>query len=144
MNTYFFGMRSQKESYTDLGQVYSLPIRYVNGFDRINGDTTKIVLVGRKNDKQRDLSLFLATRDTSKESELQKKGLKKKKNNNFQKIKPIWEFKELDYGRISDYVKVSPDGKYIAYAKYGYGKNQSLWLGCTFSRYRILCQKEVD
>ena len=126
MNTYFFGMRSQKEAYTDLGQVYSLPMRYVNGFDRINGDTTKIVLVGRKNDKQRDLSLFLATRDTSKESELQKKRLKKKNNNNFQKIKPIWKFKELDYGRISDYLKVSPDGKYIAYAKYGYGKNQSL------------------
>ena len=71
--------------------------------------------------------MFLATRDTSKESEIKKKRLKKKKNNNFQKIKkPIWEFKELDYGRISDYVKVSPDGKYIAYAKYGYGKNQSL------------------
>ena len=82
INTYFFGMRSQKEAYTDLGQVYSLPMRYVNGFDRINGDTTKIVLVGRKNDKQRDLSLFLATRDTSKESELQKKRLKKKNNNN--------------------------------------------------------------
>ena len=126
MNTYFFGLRSQKETYNDIGKVHALPMRYVYGFDRFNGDTTKLVMVGRKNDKQRDLSLILAIRDTSKEKEIYKKRIEKKKNKKPTKIKPIWKLEELDYGRISDYVKVSPDGKKIAYSKYGYGKNQSL------------------
>ena len=34
--------------------------------------------------------------------------------------------KEIDYGRISNYVKSSPDGSKILYSKYGYGNNQSL------------------
>ena len=57
-------MRSQKEAYTDLGQVYSLPMRYINGFDRINGDTTKIVLVGRKNDKLAEIFHCSLQRET--------------------------------------------------------------------------------
>ena len=101
-------------------------MRYVYGFDWFKGDTTKIIMVGRKNDKQRDLSLILAVRDTSKEKEIYKKRQKKKKNNKPKNVKPIWKLKELDYGKISDYVKVSPDGKKIVYSKFGYGKNQSL------------------
>ena len=119
MNTYFFGLRSQKETYADIGKTYSLPLRVVYGFDWFEGDTTKIVMVGRKNDKQRDLSLILAVRDTSKEKEIYKKRQKKKKNNRPKKVKPIWKLEELDYGGISGYVKVSPDGKKIVYSKYG-------------------------
>ena len=83
-------------------------------------------MVGRKNDKQKDLSLVLAIRDTSKEKEILYKRLKKKKNKQQKKVKPIWKLKELDYGRIGRYVKVSPDGNKIVYSKYGYGENQSL------------------
>jgi hypothetical protein len=50
MNTYFYGLRSQKETYNDIGEVYSLPMRYVYGFDWFDGDTTKVIMVGRKND----------------------------------------------------------------------------------------------
>ena len=123
MNTYFFGLRSQKETYADIGKTYSLPMRYVYGFDLFKDDTTKIVMVGRRNDKQQDLSLILAVRDTSKEKEIYKKRLK---NNKPKKVKPIWNLEELDYGSISRFVKVSPDGKKIVYSKFGYSKNQSL------------------
>jgi hypothetical protein len=126
MNTYFFGLRSQKETYADIGKTHSLPMRYVYGFDWFEGDTTKIIMVGRRNDKQRDLSLILAIRDTSKEKEIYKKRIEKKKNKKPTKVKPIWKLEELDYGGISNYVKASPDGKKIVYSKYGYGKNQSL------------------
>jgi len=126
MNTYFYGLRSQKETYSDIGNTYALPMRYVYGFDWFKKDSTKIVMVGRKNDKQKDLSLVLAIRDTSKEKEILYKRLKKKKNKQQKKVKPIWKLKELDYGRIGRYVKVSPDGNKIVYSKYGYGENQSL------------------
>ena len=126
MNTYFFGLRSQKETYSDIGNVYALPMRYVYGFDWVKRDSTKIVMVGRKNNKQRDVSLILAVRDTSKENEILKKRLKKKEGTQQKKIKPIWKLKELDYGRIGNDVKVSPDGGKIVYSKYGYAKNQSL------------------
>ncbi|SVB07145.1 uncharacterized protein METZ01_LOCUS159999, partial [marine metagenome] len=126
MNTYFFGLRSQKEAYNDIGKVYSLPMRYVYGFDWFKGDTTKIIMVGRKNDKQQDLSLILAVRDTSKEKEIYKKTLEKKKNIKPKKIRPIWNLEELDYGGIGKDVKASPDGNNIVYSKYGYSKNQSL------------------
>jgi len=126
MNTYFFGLRSQKETYADIGKTYSLPMRYVYGFDWFKNDTTKIVMVGRRNDKQQDLSLMLAVRDTIKEKAVYKKMQEKKKNNKPKKVKPIWKLEELDYGNISRFVKASPDGNKIIYSKFGYSKNQSL------------------
>ena len=55
-----------------------------------------------------------------------KKRQEKKKNNKPKKVKPIWKLEELDYGNISRFVKVSPDGNKIIYSKFGYSKNQSL------------------
>ena len=126
MNTYFFGLRSQKEDYEDIGNVYSLPMRYVNDFDWFENDTNKIAMVGRRNNKQGDYSLILAVRDTSKEKKVYNKRVKKQKNDSLIYIKPIWKIEELDYGRIHNNIKTSPDGKYIAYSKFGYGKKQSL------------------
>lgn len=126
MNTYFYGLRSQKETYNDIGEVYSLPMRYVYGFDWFDGDTTKVIMVGRKNDKQQDLSLILAVRDTSKEKKIYKKALEKKKNTKPKKIKPIWKLEELDYGGIGRNVKASPDGNKILYSKIGYANNQEI------------------
>ncbi len=67
MNTYFFGVRSQKETYKDIGRVYQLPMRYVSGFDRFS-DTLKMAMVGRKDKNQNDISLVLAIRDIVKEN----------------------------------------------------------------------------
>ena len=126
MSTYYFGMRAQKETYEDVGNTYALPMKYVYGFDWFKGDSTKIIMVGRLNKNQRDLSLVLAVRDTSKENERRKKLKEKGKKLTKKNSKPIWDLKELDYGRISNYVKSAPDGSKILYSKYGYGKNQSL------------------
>ena len=65
MSTYYFGMRAQKETYEDVGNTYALPMKYVYGFDWFKDDSTKIIMVGRLNKNQRDLSLVLAVRDTS-------------------------------------------------------------------------------
>ena len=70
MSTYYFGMRAQKETYEDVGNTYALPMKYVYGFDWFKDDSTKIIMVGRLNKNQRDLSLVLAVRDTSKELSL--------------------------------------------------------------------------
>ena len=126
MNTYYFSIISQKETYKDIGDIYSLPLRYVYGFDFFNYDSTRMLLVGRKNNEQLDLSLFLATRDTLKEKEKYDKLIRKNEDTKNIKIKPIWDLKELDFGRIGYDAKLSPDNKKIVYSKYRYGKNQSL------------------
>ena len=59
MSTYYYGLRSQKEIYEDIGKTYALPMKYVYGFDWFEGDSTKIVMVGRLNKNQGDLSLDL-------------------------------------------------------------------------------------
>ncbi len=125
MNTYFFGIRSQKETYQDVGRVYRLPMRYVSGFDRFS-DTLMVAMVGRKDKKQGDYSLVLAVRDTIKENKKYRRELKKKKDDTPIRIKPVWKLKELDYGRIGSDIKVSPDGSKIAYSKYRYGEHQAM------------------
>ena len=55
-------------------------------------------MVGRLNKRQRDLSLVLAVRDTSKENERRKKLKEKGKKLTKKNSKPIWDLKELDYG----------------------------------------------
>ena len=126
MSTYYYGLRSQKETYEDVGKTYALPMKDVYGFDWFKGDSTKIVMVGRLNKKQRDLSLVLAIRDTSKERARRKNLLEKGEKITKKNTRPLWKLKEVDYGRISNFVKVSPDGSNILYSKYGFGENQSL------------------
>ena len=116
MSTYYFGLRAQKETYEDVGNTYALPMKYVYGFDWFKGDSTKIIMVGRLNKNQRDLSLVLAVRDTSKENERRKKLKEKGKKLTKKNSKRIWDLKELDYGRISNYVKSASDGSKILYS----------------------------
>ena len=125
MNTYFFGVRSQKETYKDIGRVYQLPMRYVSGFDRFS-DTLKVAMVGRKDKNQNDISLVLAIRDTVKENKKFRRALKRRKDDKPIRIKPIWKLKELDHGKIGSDIKVSPDQSRIAYSKYRYGKHQAM------------------
>lgn len=126
MSTYYYGLRSQKETYGDVGKTYALPMKDVYGFDWFKGDSTKILMVGKLNKNQRDLSLVLAIRDTSKERARRKNLLEKGEKITKKNTRPLWKLKEIDYGRISNFVKVSPDGSKILYSKYGFGENQSL------------------
>lgn len=127
MNTYFFGVRAQKEVLEEVGRIHTLPGKKVFGFDYFS-DSLKTALVGQKGKKQRDISLMVATRDTASEKKERKKAIKKakKKKAKIKKLKPIWKLTELDFGRIHPYIDVSPDDKTILYAKWRYGKNQSL------------------
>ncbi len=127
MNTYFFGVRSQKEAIQEVGNIHSLPGKRVFGFDYFS-DSLKIALVGQKAKGQGDISLMIAKRDTSEENKKKEKALKKveKKDEKPKKIKPIWEIDEFDFGRIHSYLDISPDDKTIIYSKWRFGENQSL------------------
>ncbi|MBF88139.1 MAG: hypothetical protein CMG75_00500 [Candidatus Marinimicrobia bacterium] len=123
MNTYFYGVRSQKEPIEQVGKVVSLPIKKMFSF-MFNPDSFKIALIGKDDNDQLDMSLFIASRDSLAEN-------KKKEDLKADSIKPqeqpiiIWEKEEIDFGRFHRSFSWSPDGKKIAYAKYHFGVNQS-------------------
>ena len=126
LNTYYYGQRSQKEAYTDIGLIKQLPIKDVMGFDYFP-NPNKLALIGKKNSKQLDISVLIATRDILKEEKVYKKQIEEEKNNlKFIRKKKYWDVIEIDYGKISSVIDVSNDGTKITYAKYGYGKDQSL------------------
>ena len=130
MNTFYFGQRSQKERIEEIGEVSKLPVKRVAAFDYFN-DTLKIAMIGQMSKGQGDLSLIVATRDTSKERKARKKALEKaeKKEEKPKKIKPKWKLKEWDSGIFGERIinfDVSPDNGSIIYPKYRYGGKQSL------------------
>ena len=148
MNTYYYGYRSQKEAIEEIGDVVTLPIKKLIGFNYAS-DSTKMAIIGMNNEKQRDMSLYIFNRDTISEKEIKEKRLqsKEKKNNKdkptlFDRIlkkkdkeikknkkdKPIiiWDKEEIDFGNFHPYLQWSPDNDMVAYTKYHYGKHQSL------------------
>jgi hypothetical protein len=147
MNTYYYGYRAQKEAIEEIGQVVTLPIKKLIGFN-YSRDSTKMAIIGMDSEKQRDMSLYIFNRDSSAEKEIREKKLKSKKQKNndkktnffdrilkrynkrkkIQKEKPIiiWDKKEIDYGNFHPYIKWSPNNDMIAYSKYHYGAHQSL------------------
>ena len=72
MNTYYYGYRAQKESYKEIGEVFTLPIKKMQSFSFYE-DSTKIALLGLLDKEQRDVSLIIAEQDTVKERERFKK-----------------------------------------------------------------------
>ena len=141
MNTYYYGYRSQKEAYKEIGEVFTLPIKKMQSF-AFYKDSTQMALLGLYDKYHLDVSLMIAERDTLKESKRyenwkeEKEKLKKKKKkskkdslkiNQPYKEKVIWKKSEIDYGRFHEGLSWSPDGSKIAYAKYHYSNNnQSL------------------
>ena len=123
MNTYYYGVRAQKEPMEDVGQVVSLPIKRMISF-MFDPDSSKIALIGKDDNDQLDMSFFIANRDSLAELE-KKEALEadSTKSNSNQKI--IWEKEEVDFGRFHRSFSWSPDGKKIAYSKYHFGTNQS-------------------
>ena len=66
MNTYYYGYRSQKESYKEMGEVITLPIKKMQSF-AFYEDSSQIALLGLFDKDQYDVSLIIAKRDTAEE-----------------------------------------------------------------------------
>ncbi len=139
MNTYYYGYRSQKETYKEIGEVVNLPIKKMQWF-QFHMDSTKIALLGRDDKEQGDISLFTAVRDTAEERKRFEKWeeglekLKKKKKKTKQdslnlekpyKPKVLWKKDEVDFGQFHPSLNWSLDGKKLAYSKYHFGRHQS-------------------
>ena len=140
MNTYYYGYRAQKESYNEIGETISLPIKRLQSF-KFYSDSTLIAMLGIDDKDQGDVSLMIAQRDTAKETERYnnwekridkiKKKDKKTKKDSLQlskkfKEKVLWDKTEIDFGRFHEGLSWSADGTKLAYSKYHFDKNQSM------------------
>ena len=86
MNTYYYGYRAQKEAIEEIGEVVTLPIKKIIGFNYAS-DSTKMAIIGVDNEKQRDMSLYVFNRDTLAEKEIRNNRLESKKNEKEDKSK---------------------------------------------------------
>lgn len=140
MNTYYYGYRSQKETYKEIGEVISFPLKKIQSA-MFYKDSSQIAILGRLDKDRRDVSLIIADRDTSKEkkrfekwekaiNKLKKKKKKTKKDSlaikKKYKEKILWDKNEVDYGQFHGRMSWSFNGNKLAYAKYHFGRNQSL------------------
>ena len=66
MNTYYYGYRSQKETYKEIGEAVSFPLKKVQSAMFFK-DSSQIAILGRLDKDRGDVSLIIAERDTSKE-----------------------------------------------------------------------------
>ncbi len=137
MNTYYYGYRSQKEPIEEIGRVTTLPVKKQFGF-AISPDSLQMIIAGRNDKDQRDMSLYLAIRDTSSE-EGKNAGIftklfgneESEKDKTKQSIK--WKLKEIDYGKYHRKIDWSPNNTQIVYSKFHFGENQSMvWDLCTY------------
>ena len=69
MNTYYYGYRSQKETYKEIGEAVSFPLKKVQSAMFFK-DSSQIAILGRLDKDRGDVSLIIAERDTSKELSL--------------------------------------------------------------------------
>lgn len=136
MNTYYYGYRSQKELIREIGEVVSLPMKSVTAL-ALAPDSSKIAVIGRRDDEQLDNSLFVLTLDSSAMKKAQKTPWFKEyfhsktvtedsAKKDRKKPRVIWEIEERDFGLLHNQLAWSADGKSVAYAKYHYGQHQAL------------------
>ena len=93
MNTYYYGLRAQKETYEDSGELTKLPISKLSsltaGF-KFSVDSLHIAMIGKENDNNRYSSLIIASLDTTKskdENEKEEETENKKEENDSLKKK---------------------------------------------------------
>ena len=123
INTYYYGIRSQKEAYEDAGDVYSLPISKLgsltSGF-KFSSDSMHIAIIGTDDEDNNYLSMIIASVDTTTSTNDSEDKDEMKKSN---KIK--FNKKEVDDGRFHKFISWSNNDKYLAYSKYHYANNNS-------------------
>ena len=120
INTYYYGTRSQKETYEDAGDVFTLPISKLgsltSGF-KFSSDSMHIAMIGTDDEKKNYLSMIIASVDTT---------TSKDESDNKEKTNKIkFNKKEIDYGRFHKFVSWSKDNEYLVYSKYHYANNNS-------------------
>jgi Tol biopolymer transport system component len=130
MNTYYYGYRAQKEPIEEIGTTTTLPVKEQFGFT-IAPDSLQMIIVGRNDKDQRDMSLYLALRDTSskksKRDGIFAKLFNKQEPEKEEKSQLIkWDLKEINYGTYHRKLSWSPNNKQIVYSKYHFGENQSM------------------
>ena len=128
MNTYYYGYRAQKELIRELGKTFTLPLYSLRSI-ALSSDSLKIAASGRGSKEQLDQSLFLLTGEYGPKKRFLHGIINRNKTDLITKRKKRsvrWEKKELDHGTFHSGMEWSPDGASIAYAKYHYGKHQSL------------------
>ena len=128
MNTYYYGYRSQKESYKEMGEVITLPIKKMQSF-AFYEDSSQIALLGLFDKDQYDVSLIIAKRDTAEERKQFEKWekniekLKEKENKTKKdslaldkpyKEKVLWKKDEVDFGQFHKNMAWSEDRKKIS------------------------------
>lgn len=134
MNTYYYGVRAQKEAIEDLGDVLSLPVNSMQSF-ALAADSNRIAIAGRNDKDQYDISLFIGDRDSIEIKEDPKdtwiKNLFSGKQDSTEEEKKTgpqfkWSLEEIDYGRFHTAMDWNHDGTRLAYAKYHFGQHQSM------------------
>ena len=130
MNTYYYGYRAQKEPIEEIGTTATLPVKEQFGF-AIAPDSLQMIIVGKNDKNQRDMSLYLAVRDTTfkkrKRYGIITKLFSKNESEKEEKKQLIkWNLKEIDYGKYHRKLSWSPNNKKVVYSKYHFGENQSL------------------
>ena len=129
INTYYYGYRSQKEAYEDIGLVSKLPIgklaSLTSGF-KFTDDSLNIAMIGKDNDDNYYNSLIIASVDTTKDSDSKNK-IEEVDNSNIEKKKNPVKFNknEIDFGNFHSFLSWSNDNRYLAYSKYHYANNNS-------------------
>lgn len=125
MNTYYFGVRAQKETYEEVGNLISLPVKSTFTF-KISNDSLKIAMLGKLNNDQLDESLILAIEDTSKPKKNLFSFLNKKETDSVKTKKDKkYKIDEIDFGNLHS-MNWSNDGKLLAYSKYHYANKQEM------------------
>jgi len=121
VSTYYYGYRSQKETYEDAGVVSKLPISKLgsltSGF-KFSSDSMHIAMIGKDEDDNNYLSLMIASIDTTSNNDKDKNKKKEKKKIKFNK-------NEIDFGHFHQSINWSKNNEYLAYSKYHYANNNS-------------------
>jgi hypothetical protein len=102
MNTYYYGYKAQKEMVDEVGEPFSLRKFARVQSARIAPDSSLVAVVGRKNHKMRDYSIYTLATDTTR------------------------QVKEMHYGRFSGPPAWSPDSKQLIIPEYHRGSYGSL------------------
>ncbi|MEE9464721.1 MAG: hypothetical protein V3W14_03985 [Candidatus Neomarinimicrobiota bacterium] len=102
MNTYYYSYRGQKESVAEVGQPVPLPgLKAVRGL-AFAPDSSKVAVIGRVDQGQRDWELYVIATDSTQ-----------------RRVR-------LDYGRFSGHPAWSADGKLLAVSVWRRGRHGSL------------------